>query len=101
MFLEEKAIHVVTMKHFETHLCSPIQPKGERDIKEIIAFNPNKASKAKSNTLYTMICEDAHFEDTKDKAWQLMGRKILNEIKASDNQPEFTQLINVRERYKK
>ena len=30
-----------------------------------------------------------------------MDRKILNKIKASDNQPEFVQLINIRERYKK
>ena len=68
------------MKHFETHLCSSIQPKGERDIKEIIAFNPNKTSKAKSNILYTMICEDAHFKDTEGKAFQYMVRKILKKI---------------------
>ena len=47
-----------------------------------------------------MICEGANFEDIEDKASQLMERKILNKIKASDNQPEFVPLINVRERYK-
>ena len=98
---EEKAIYVVTIKHFRTHLCSPIKPKGERDIKEIIASNPHKASKAKRDIIYTMICEGANFEDIEEKALQLMDRKILNKIKASDNQPEFVQLINVRERYKK
>ena len=46
-----------------------------------------------------MICEDANFEDIEGKALQLMDRKILNKIKASDNQPKFVQLINVRERY--
>ena len=30
-----------------------------------------------------------------------MDRKILNKIKASDNQPELVKLINVCERYKK
>ena len=81
--------------------CSPIKPKGKRDIKEIIASNPNKASKAKRDILYTMICEGANFEDIEDKASQLMDRKILNKIIASENQPEFVQLINVCERYKK
>ena len=100
-FPEEKSIHVVTIKHFGIHLCSPIKPKGKRDIKQIIASNPNKASKAKRDILYTMICEGANFEDIEDRASQLMDRKILNKIKASDNQPEFVQLINVRERYKK
>ena len=100
-FPEEKSVHVVTIKHFGIHLCSPIKPKGKRDIKEIIASNPNKASKAKRDILYTMICEGANFEDIEDKASQLMDRKILNKIKASDNQLEFVQLINVRERYKK
>ena len=47
---------------------------------------------AKRDILYTMIC---------DGAKQLMDRKILNKIKASDNQPEFVQLTNARERYKK
>ena len=96
-FPEEKSIHVVTIKHFGIHLYSPIKPNGKRDIKEIIASNPNKASKAKR----AMICEGANFEDIEDRASQLMDRKILNKIKASDNQPEFVQLINVRERYKK
>ena len=32
-------------------LCSPIKPKGKRDIKEIIASNPNKASKAKRDII--------------------------------------------------
>ena len=82
-------------------MCAPIKPKGKRDIKEIIASNPNKASKAKRDILYTMICKGANFEDIEDRASQLMDRKILNKIKASDNQPEFVQLINVRERYKK
>ena len=100
-FPEEKLIHVVTIKHFGIHLCAPIKPKGKRDIKEIIASNPNKASKAKRDILYTMICKGANFEDIEDRASQLMDRKILNKIKASDNQPEFVQLINVRERYKK
>ena len=36
-----------------------------------------------------MICEDANFEDIEGKASQLMDRKILNKIKASDNQPKF------------
>ena len=80
-------------------MCSPIKPKGKRDIKEIIASNPNKVSKAKRDILYTMICEGANFEDIEDRASKLMDRKILNKIKASDNQPEFAQLINVRERY--
>ena len=96
-----KSIHVVTIKHFGTHVCSPIKPKGKRDIKEIIASTPNKASKAKRNILYTMICEGANFKDIEDKALQFMGRKILNRIKTSDNHPEFVQLINVRKRYKK
>ena len=100
-FPEQKSIHVVTIKHFGIHLCSPIKPKGKRDIKQIIASNPNKASNAKRDILYTMICEGANFEDIDDRASQLMDRKILNKIKASDNQPEFVQLINVRERYKK
>ena len=82
-------------------MCSPIKPKGKRDIKEIIASNSNKASKAKRDILYTMICEGANFEDIEDKASQLMDRKILNKIKASDNQPELVKLINVCERYKK
>ena len=82
-------------------MCSPIKPKGKRDIKEIIASNPNKVSKAKRDILYTMICEGANFEDIEDRASQLMDRKILNKTKASDNQPEFVQLINVREKYKK
>ena len=100
-FPEEKSMHVVTIKHFGTHLCFPIKPKGKRDIKEIIAFNPNKVSKAKRDILYTIICEGANFEDIEDKASQLMDHIILNKIKASDNQPEFLQVINVRERYKK
>ena len=100
-FPEEKSMHVVTIKHFGTHLCFPIKPKGKRDIKEIIAFNPNKVSKAKRDILYTIICEGANFEDIEDKASQLMDHIILNKIKASDNQPEFAQVINVRERYKK
>ena len=100
-FPEEKSIHVVTVKHSGTHLCSQIKPKGKREIKENIASNPNKASKAKRDILYTMICEGANFEDIDDKASQLMDRRILNKIKTSDNQPEFVQLINVRERYKK
>ena len=100
-FPEEKLIHVVTTNHFGIHLRSPIKPKGKGDIKEIIESNPNKASKAKRDILYTMMCEGANFEDIEDKASQLMDRKILNKIKASDNQPEFVQLINVRERYKK
>ena len=100
-FPEEKSIHVVNIKQFGTHLCSSIKPKGKRDIKEIIASTPNKASKAKRNILYTMICEGANFEDIEEKASQLMGRKILNKIKTSDNHPEFVQLINVRERHKK
>ena len=82
-------------------MCSPIKPKGKRDIKEIIASSPNKASKVKRDILYTMICEGANFQDIEEKASQLMDRKILNKIKASDSQPEFVQLINVRERYKK
>ena len=98
-FPEEKLIHVVTIKQFGIHLCAPIKPKGKRDIKEIIASNPNKVSKAKRDILYTMICEGANFEDIEDRASKLMDRKILNKIKASDNQPEFAQLINVRERY--
>ena len=100
-FPGEKSIQIATIKHFGTHLCSPIKPKGKRDIKEIIAYNPNKASKAKYNILYTMICEGANSEDIEDKASQFMDCKILNKIKASDNQPEFVQLINVHERYKK
>ena len=56
---------------------------------------------AKRDILYTMICEGAKFEDIEGKTSQLMHRKILNKIKALDNQPEFVQLINVRERYKK
>ena len=75
-------------------MYSPIKPNGKRDIKEIIASNPNKASKAKR----AMICEGANFEDIEDRASQLMDRKILNKIKALDNQPEFVQLINVCER---
>ena len=98
-FPEEKSIHVFTLKHFGIHLHSPIKPKGRRDIKEIIASNPNKASKAKRDILYTVLCEGANFEDVEDKASQLMDCKILNKIKASDNQPEFVQLINVRQRY--
>ena len=82
-------------------MCSPIKPKGKRDIKEIIASNRNKASKAERDILYTMICEGASFQDIEEKASQLMDRKILNKIKASDSQQEFVQLINVRERYKK
>ena len=97
-FPEEKSIHIVTIKYFGTHLCSPIKPKGKRDIKEIIASNLNKASKAKRDILYTMICEGAKFEDIEGKASQLMDRKILNKIQASENPPEFAQLINVRER---
>ena len=100
-FPEEKSIHIVTIKYFGTHLCSPIKRKGKRDIKEIIVSNPNKASKTKPDILYTMICEGAKFEDIEEKAAQLMDRKILNKIKAPDNQPEFVQLTNVRERYKK
>ena len=99
IFPEEKSVPVVPIKHFGIHLCSPIKPKGKRDIKEIIASNPNKVSKAKRDILYTMICEGANFEDIEDRASKLMDRKILNKIKASDNQPEFAQLINVRERY--
>ena len=95
-FPEEKSIQIVTIKHFGTHLCSPIKPKGKRDTKEIIASNPNKASKVKHDILYTMISEGAKFIE--GKASKLMDRKILNKIKASDNQPEFVQLINVRER---
>ena len=78
-------------------MCSPIKPKGKRDIKEIIASNFNKASKAKRGNLYTMICQRANFEDIEERASQLIDRKILNKIKASNNQPEFVQLINVRE----
>ena len=100
-FPEEKSIHIVTIKHFGTHLCSSIKPKWKRDVKEIIASNPNKASKTKRDILYTMICEGVKFEYIEDKASQLMERKILNKIKASDNQQEFVQLVNVRERYKK
>ena len=48
-----------------------------------------------------MICEGVKFEDIEEKASHLMDRKILNKIKASDNQQEFVQLVNVRERYKK
>ena len=44
-----------------------------------------------------MICQSANFEDIEERASQLIDRKILNKIKASDNQPEFVQLINVRE----
>ena len=66
-FAEEKSIHIVTIKHLGTHLCSPIKAKGKRDIKEIIASNPNKASKAKRDILYTMICEGAKFEVLKKK----------------------------------
>ena len=78
-------------------MCFPIKRKGKRDIKEIIASNFNKASKAKRDNLYTMICQSANFEDIEERASQLIDRKILNKIKASDNQPEFVQLINVRE----
>ena len=90
-FPEEKSIHVVTIKHFGTHLCSPIKPKGKRDIKEIIASNPSKASTVKRDILSTLICDGAKFEDIEDKALQLMNRKTLNKIKALDNQPEFVQ----------
>ena len=67
-------IHVVTIKHFGTHLCCPIKPKGKRDTKEIIASNPNKASKAKRDIIYTMICEGANFEDIEEKTSQLLDR---------------------------
>ena len=100
-FPEEKSTHIVAIKHFETHLCSPIKPKGKRDIKEVIASNPNKTSNAKRDILYTMIYEGASFEDIEDKASQLMDGEILNKIKATGNQPEFDQVIHVRERYKK
>ena len=70
---------------------SPIKPKWKRDIKEITASNPNRASKVKRDIIYTMICEGANFEDIEEKASQLMDRKILNKIKASGNQPEFFQ----------
>ena len=70
---------------------SPIKPKWKRDIKEITASNPNRASKVKRDSIYTMICEGANFEDIEEKASQLMDRKILNKIKASGNQPEFFQ----------
>ena len=32
-FPEEKSTHIVTIKHFGTHLCFPVKPKGKRDIK--------------------------------------------------------------------
>ena len=48
-----------------------------------------------------MICEGVYFGYIEDKASQVMDRKILNKIKGADNQPEFVQLINVRESYKK
>ena len=71
---KKQAIHVVTIKHFGTHLCCPIKPKGKRDTKEIIASNPNKASKAKRDIIYTMICEGANFEDIEEKTSQLLDR---------------------------
>ena len=47
-----------------------------------------------------MIYKGTNFEDIEDKASQLMDRKILDKIKAANNQLEFVQLINVHERYK-
>ena len=39
-FPEEKSIQILTIKNSGSHLCSPIKPKGKRDIKEITASNP-------------------------------------------------------------
>ena len=76
--------------------------RGKEISKKLIPIrNLNKASKAKRDILYTMICEGTNFQDIEGKASQLMARKILNKTKASENQPEFVQLNNVRERYKK
>ena len=58
-------------------------------------------SQAEGDILYTMIFEGANFEDIENKAAQCMDRKILNKVKTADNQPEFVQLLNVRDRYKK
>ena len=88
------------MKHFGTHLCFPIKPKEGIDIKEIATSSHNKTSKAKRDILYNMIDEGANFKILKTKHCNLWT-KILNKIKAADNQPEFVQLINIRERYKK
>ena len=55
-------------------MCSPIKPKGKRDIKEIIARNPKKECEAKRDILYTMICEGANFEDIEVKATQLSNK---------------------------
>ena len=92
-FPEEKSTHIVTIKYFGIHLYSPIKPKGKIDIKEIIASIPNKALRL--NVIFrfdTLICEDTNFEDIEDKAAQLMERKILNKMKASDNQPKFVNI---------
>ena len=91
-FLKEKSTHIVTTKHFGTDLRSPIKPKGKRDIKEVIASNSNKVSMAERDILYTMIHESENFEDIDDKASQHTNCKILNKIKAADNQPEFALL---------
>ena len=88
------------MTHFGTHLCFPIKPKEGIDIKEIATSSHNKTSKAKRDILYNMIDEGANFKILKTKHYNLWT-KIFNKIKAADNQPEFVQLINIRERYKK
>ena len=74
-------------------MYSPIKPKGKIDIKEIIASIPNKALRLNVTFRFdTLICEDTNFEDIEDKAAQLMERKILNKMKASDNQPKFVNI---------
>ena len=47
---------------------------------------------AERDILYTMIHESENFEDIDDKASQHTNCKILNKIKAADNQPEFALL---------
>lgn len=74
---QKKNKQIITIINFGSNLYSPIKPKGKRDIKDITMSNPNKMSKAKHDVIFTIIYEDANFEDTEDKASQLMNRKNI------------------------
>ena len=80
----------MTIKHFGTHLYSPIKPKGKRNIKYIIAPNPIKKSQAKGHIFSTIIFKDGSFEDIENKAWQFIERKIMNQNKSRRQSPSLS-----------
>ena len=83
------------------HSCSPLKPKGEKQIAKEIKSSNLKPCFVKRNILSSLVKEGAEMNAIEDKVSKLLNRTVLNKIKKNSIKIDFSKLLELKDKYQK